>query len=43
MSQVDVGNSHYGQARYDIFSGNQLDIIQQQLSDYESYINRKMN
>ena len=41
MSQVDVGNSHYGQARYDIFSGNQLDIIQQQLSDYESYINRK--
>ncbi len=41
MSQVDVGNSHYGQARYDIFSGNQLDIIQQQLSDYESYIKSK--
>ena len=41
MSQVEAGNAHYGAPILDIFTGNQLDIIQQQLSDYESYINRK--
>lgn len=41
MSDVDAGNSRYGQSRFEIFSGSQLEIAEQQLNDYEALSIRK--
>lgn len=41
MSQVEVGNTTYGQAILDMYFGNQLEVAKQKLDDYENLLQQK--
>lgn len=41
MSQVEVGNTTYGQAIPDMYFGNQLEVAKQKLDDYENLLQQK--
>lgn len=40
-SEVKAGNAHTGKANEGVYEGNQIEVLEQQLSDYEKLLTRK--